>query len=159
LVQLGNIHLVPLLPETAVKLPEVQVTPWLVPHRNEFAETFAFLLQGPKKRLLYLPDLDRVELWERPLVEVARGLDYLLLDATFYSVAELAARGRDYAEIPHPLVVKTMQLLQPVVQTGHCRVIFTHLNHTNPLLEAGEEAKDLLTRGFLIAEEGMELKL
>lgn len=161
LVQLGNIHLEGLIPNQSVMLPGgACISPWLVPHRNELSETFAFHVAGPNRKMLFLPDLDRWEQWERSLPEVAQSVDYLLLDATFFSAAELIARGRSYAQIPHPLVRETMALLQPVVDTGKTQVIFIHLNHTNPLLQAGSpELSELLQRGFRVAYEGMEITL
>lgn len=161
LVQLGNIQLRPLLPEQAVQLaPGLVVTPWLVPHRNEFAETFAFQVAGPSRRLLFLPDLDRWQQWDRSLQQVARGLDYLFLDGTFFSADELLARGRSYDQVPHPLVRETMDQLQPVVDAGRTQVYFFHLNHTNPLLEPDSPARrELEGRGFRVAQEGLELPL
>lgn len=161
LVQLGNVTLLPLLPDQPTQLhPWLSVTPWLVPHRNEFTETFAFKVTGPNRSLLFLPDLDRWEHWERSLSEIAQSVDYLLLDATFFSTAELTVRGRSYSQVPHPLVLDTMDLLQPVVDAGKAQVIFLHLNHTNPLLRADSpETNELLRRGFRVAQEGMELTL
>ncbi len=161
LVDLGNISLQTLQPDHPVRLPSgLSITPWLVPHRNEFAETFAFQVSGPRHRLLFLPDLDRWEQWERSLLDVAKDFDYLFLDGTFFSTDELSARGRDYSQIPHPLIRDTMDRLQPVVDAGHTGIYFFHLNHTNPLLAAhGPEMHELLGRGFHVAREGMELSL
>ncbi len=161
LVDTENIVLQSLQPGRSVSLPAgVCVTPWLVPHRNEFAETFAFLICGPERRLLFLPDLDRWEQWERSLPDIARHVDYLFLDGTFFSADELAAQGRDYAQIPHPLVKDTMDLLQPVADAGHAGIYFFHLNHTNPLLDpASRETRQLRQRGFHVATEGMELQI
>jgi pyrroloquinoline quinone biosynthesis protein B len=161
LVQTENIMLQPLQPEQPVSLPAgLSITPWAVPHRNEFAETFAFLVSGPRRRLLFLPDLDCWEQWERSLPDIARQVDYLFLDGTFFAADELAARGRDYAQVPHPLVRDTMDLLQPVVDAGHTGVYFFHFNHTNPLLQRdSDEVHEVLRRGFHVAAEGMELHI
>jgi len=161
LVSLGNISLQTLQPDLAVQLPAgVSIAPWLVPHRNEFAETFAFQVSGPRRRLLFLPDLDRWEQWDRSLLDVARDFDYLFLDGTFFSADELTARGRDYSQVPHPLIRDTMDRLQPAVDAGHNGIYFFHLNHTNPLLTVhSPEMRTLLERGFHVASEGMELSL
>jgi hypothetical protein len=53
-----------------------------------------------------------------------------LLDATFYSPDELP--DRDVSKIRHPLVTDSMELLGPQVKAGKVRVLFTHLNHSNP---------------------------
>lgn len=161
LVSLSNISLQTLQPDRPIRLPAgLSITPWLVPHRNEFAETFAFQVAGPRRQLLFLPDLDRWEHWGRSLPDAAKTFDYLFLDGTFFSVDELTARGRDYLQTPHPLVLDTMDLLQPLVDAGNTEVYFFHLNHTNPLLDAnGPEMCELLKRGFHVATEGMELLL
>ena len=40
------------------------------------------------------------------------------------------------------------------------RVIFIHMNHTNPLLDADSEARANVARlGFRVAERGMRLEL
>lgn len=160
LVDLGNIGLHLLHDDQSVApSPCLHVTPWLVPHRNEYAETYGFLLEGPERKLLYIPDIDRWESWERSLPEVAEMVDYCLLDATFYSRDELEIRGRDYDAIPHPLVTVTMDLLQAAADRGKY-ISFIHLNHTNPLLREDSSAyREVLRRGFHIARQGEELLL
>ncbi len=161
LVDLRNIELMPMRTgESFVLDDELSVTPLLVPHRNEFAETFGFVIEGPSKKLLYIPDVDRWEQWERDLGEIASGVDYCILDATFYSPTELAQRGRDYREVPHPLITTTMDLLQGVVDAGKTKVYLTHLNHTNPAVMPDHEVRaQIRQRGFYVADEGMELEM
>jgi len=160
LVDLNNIRPVVMHDNQAIRLShELSVTPLLVPHRNEFSETYGFIIQGPHKRLLYVPDIDRWEAWDRGLLSVANSVDYCLLDATFFSVDELAARGRDYATIPHPLVKSTMDLLQSAADNGK-HISFIHINHTNPLLRADSAAsRELASRGFYVAKQGDEFYL
>ena len=53
-----------------------------------------------------------------------------------------------------------MDLLEPLVRKGRTRVLFTHLNHSNPALEPRSSARALvLKRGFGIAAEGQEFPL
>jgi pyrroloquinoline quinone biosynthesis protein B len=53
-----------------------------------------------------------------------------------------------------------MDLLEPLVKRGRLRVYFTHLNHSNPALDPGGEArKSIEARGFRVLEEGDELDL
>jgi pyrroloquinoline quinone biosynthesis protein B len=54
----------------------------------------------------------------------------------------------------------TMDLLGPLVKAGKLRVLFTHLNHSNPALDAGGAARKAIeAKGFRVAEEGEELGL
>ncbi|MGE5654695.1 MAG: MBL fold metallo-hydrolase [Bacillota bacterium] len=161
LVDLRNITLQTMHAEETFALDEgLSVTPLLVPHRNEFAETFGFIIAGPSRKLLYIPDIDRWEQWDRDLSEVASEMDFCLLDATFYSPDELAKRGRDYREVPHPLITTTMDLLQGVVDAGKTKVYLTHLNHTNPAVMPDHEVrKQIRQRKFYLADEGMEMEI
>jgi pyrroloquinoline quinone biosynthesis protein B len=136
LVKLDNIALREFQPGEAFALEEgITVKPIPVPHRDEYSDTMAFVIRGPKKALLYVPDTDTWKTWSRPLTEViaAEKVDIALLDATFYSADELP--DRDVSKIKHPLVTGTMDLLEPLVKAGKLRVFFTHMNHSNPAVE------------------------
>lgn len=129
-----------------------------VPHRDEFADTVGFVFRGPERSLLYLPDINAWRLWERDVAEVVAGVDVALLDGSFWSMDELP--GRSVEDVPHPLIGTTMDRLQPVVDRGDARVLFTHLNNSNPALdEGGEERREVERRGFEVAREGMRLGL
>jgi len=153
LVTVGNIRLAPLADGTPVVLSDgVEVTPVLVPHRDETSETVGLLIDGPRRRVLYVPDTDGWKEWDPPLTEALAGVDVAILDGTFYSGEELP--GRDVASIGHPLIVATMDLLQPAVDAGEVEIWFTHLNHSNPALEPGGEAnRTVESRGFGIVGE------
>jgi pyrroloquinoline quinone biosynthesis protein B len=88
---------------------------------------------------------------------VVDEVDIALLDGSFWSADEVP--GRRVEEIPHPLIPDTMARLEPLVARGK-RVVFTHLNNTNPALDEGSaEAARVEQRGFLIAREGMRFPL
>ena len=125
--------------------PGLRVTPIEVPHRAEWSETFAFRISGPSKTLLYMPDID--VLTAESLGALLDGVEYALIDGTFYSHDELP--GRDISEIPHPPVEETMALLEtfPV----EAAVSFTHLNHSNPLVLDASDASRELKRGYALA--------
>ena len=156
LVRLGNIALRELQPGQTFPLEEgITVKPIQVPHRDEYSDTLAFVIRGPSKTLLYVPDTDSWKAWPRPLTEVLEEekVDIALLDATFYSPDELP--DRDVTKIKHPLVTQTMDLLEPLVKAGKLRVYFTHLNHSNPALDAdGPARKAIEARGFRVLDEG-----
>lgn len=161
LVRLGNIALREVEPGKAFALEEgVTVEPLPVPHRDEYSDTMAFLIRGPRTTVLYVPDTDSWRAWPRPLPQVLaeEEVDVALLDATFYSPDELP--DRDVTKIKHPLVTESMDLLQPLVESGKLRVYFTHLNHTNPALEPDSAArKTIEARGFRVLADGEEIGL
>ncbi|MFJ7936260.1 MBL fold metallo-hydrolase [Sporosarcina sp. NPDC096371] len=134
------------------------VTPVDVPHRNEFSETFGFWIQGEKKKVLYIPDIDRWEQWDTDIYDACKEADICLLDGTFHSAEDLEKIGRDYREIPHPLMTETMDRLQDLVE--QTEIYFIHLNHSNPVIDTDKTIrKEMELKGFHIAEEGMEFVL
>ena len=161
LVRLGNIAITEIRPGVPVTLGEgVSVTGFPVPHRDEYSDTQAFVLRGPRASVLYVPDTDAWSTWSRPLPEVlkAEKIDTALLDGTFYSPEEVP--GRDVTKIGHPLMTETMDLLKPLVRDGKLRVLFTHLNHSNPALDPASAArKSIEARGFRVLDDGERLDL
>lgn len=129
---------------------------WPVPHRQEFSDTMAVLVRGPHRSLLYLPDIDRWEAWDRNLLEVVRSVDVALLDGTFFDDGELPNRPR--AEIPHPTVRDTAELLAAVAGDRAHRVYFTHLNHSNRLWDP-RFRDDWERGGFGVSRVGQEIAL
>ena len=158
LVDLGNIKLLTLAPGVAAQLaPGLSVTPLRVPHREEESDVVGFLVTGPRRKLLYIPDIDAWDKWDQDIAALVSAVDVALLDATFYAPTELP--GRSLAEIPHPLVPATMDRLAEAARRG-ARVLFVHLNHTNPALDPGSaERREILRRGFDVAADRMELPL
>jgi pyrroloquinoline quinone biosynthesis protein B len=159
LVELGNIELRPLEKGRAVELTAgVAATPFLVPHRDEYSETIGLWIEGPRRRVLYIPDIDKWERWDLPLEESLAEADVALLDGTFFDEGELP--GRDMSEIPHPFIVETMERLSSLPRSEREKVRFTHLNHTNPALASGSAARETLeSAGFRVARQGERIPL
>lgn len=153
LVRLENVQLIEIEPGTPIALEDgVEITPLLVPHRDEYTDTVGLLVEGPHRSLLYVPDTDGWAAWDPSLPERLAGVDLAILDGTFYSPDELP--GRDVTSIGHPTIVSTMDLLESSVGTSGLRVWFTHLNHSNPALDpASEAAADVQGRGFGVLQE------
>ena len=158
LVTLRNVELRPLAAGQPVALnSRLSVTPFLVPHRDEFTETAGFEIRGARKKAVFIPDIDKWSQWGASLPEVIKHADYVLLDATFYRNGEIP---RDMAEVPHPFVTETMLLLQALPAAERGKVYFIHFNHTNPLLDPGSaERQQVLRQGYHVAEEGLVLEL
>lgn len=161
LVRLENIALREFQPGQPFDLEAgISVKAIQVPHRDEYSDTMAFLIRGPQKTLLYVPDTDSWKAWPKPLTDVLRDekVDIALLDGTFYSPDELP--DRDVTKIKHPLITATMDLLEPLVKEGKVRVWFTHLNHSNPAFEKdGAARRAIEARGFRVVEEGEAIGL
>ena len=159
LVRLENIEIVTLADAAGVRLGDnLTVTPFLVPHRDEYSETVGFRIDGPNKSAVFIPDIDKWELWDTDIREVVKAVDYALLDATFFRDGELG--GRDMSKIKHPFVSESMDLLESLSDDERARVIFIHMNHTNPLLfEGSPEQAEVERRGFRFARESLRLDL
>jgi pyrroloquinoline quinone biosynthesis protein B len=151
LVERGNIELKDLVNEEPLEIStELNVTPLLVPHRDEFSETVGYRIEGPNKSALFIPDIDKWKKWERDIVKEIKEVDYAFLDATFFSGEEI--NNRDISEIPHPFVIESLEKFDDLEEAEKNKIIFIHFNHTNPLLVAGSEASRLVEqKGFRIA--------
>ncbi len=159
LVTLNNIHINPLSEGKWENIsPSLKVKPMLVPHRDEFSETVGFIIEGPHKKLLFIPDIDKWEKWKTAIVSLIKEVDHALIDGTFFSAAEVG--NRNIAEIPHPLVQESMQLFDSLPAKEKEKIMFIHFNHTNPLLnEQSEEARLLKSKGFRIAKMNLRIDL
>ena len=155
LVAFGNIALHAVKPGTPVDLtPALHVTPIMVPHRAEFSDTAAYLIEGPERAFFYCPDIDGWAQWDEDIATVVASVGMALLDGTFYSTAELP--GRNLAEIPHPLVTESCARLAGQAE----RVVFVHMNHSNPLLDpASAERRSVEDAGFTVGATGMRWAL
>jgi pyrroloquinoline quinone biosynthesis protein B len=154
LVALGQIEIREIEPGREVVLtPSLAVTPVRVPHRDELSDTVGYVVRGPGQSLLYVPDIDKWEKWDRRVEDEVAQVGIALLDGTFLSADELP--GRSLAEVPHPTVGETTARLAALSS----RVSFIHLNHTNPLLREGRARHDLARRGFALAADGRVFSL
>ena len=159
LVKFDNIELRRLAHAAPVRLGDrLVVTPFRVPHRDEYSETVGYRIDGPEKSAVFIPDIDKWALWDTDIREVVRSVDYALLDATFFRDGELP--GRDMSKVRHPFVSESMALFESFSDEDKARVIFIHMNHTNPLLRDGSpEQAEVERRGFRFARAGLRLDL
>ena len=159
LVQLNNIKLQPLQADSTIQLnASFKVTPVKVPHRDEYSETVGFVIETDKKKVLFIPDIDKWEKWGRDIVAEIGKVDIALLDGTFYKNGELP--GRDMSEVPHPFVEESMQKFSSLTSAEKSKIVFIHFNHTNPLLKKQSAEKERVKRdGFGVAEERRLIEL
>ena len=157
LVELQNIDIKSLQNENSVKLNKnLSITPFLVPHRDEFSETVGYKIEGPNKSLIFIPDIDKWEKWTESIQEIVKENDFSLLDGTFYDINELP--GRDMSKIPHPFIVESMEVLEDI--SSKSEVYFIHLNHTNPALNRYSNATRLIkSNGFNVAQRNQKFHL
>ncbi len=124
-----------------------QITPIQVPHRDEYSDTFGFLVNLQKKRLLYLPCLDY---FTDDVTQLIKTVDLAIIDGTFYDDSELP--GRDMSQIPHPRISDSVIKFKDAAD----RIVFTHFNHSNPLIDPENPKRKILEKnGFRFAEDGL----
>jgi pyrroloquinoline quinone biosynthesis protein B len=158
LVDINNIKIKEINFGSSTKeLTNIYITPFQVPHRDEYSETAGYIIKGKNKKALFIPDIDKWEKWDRDISEIVKEFDFLLIDATFYDSKEI---NRDISEIPHPLVTETIDLLSGLSIENRNKVYFIHMNHTNMMLDPDSELSRLvLSKGFNIARLGQKLYL
>ncbi|MGB2763150.1 MAG: MBL fold metallo-hydrolase [Candidatus Aminicenantaceae bacterium] len=159
LVRLENISLFTLsFKKTLFLTPRISISSFLVPHRDEYSDTLGFIIAGKKKKLLYIPDIQSWEAWNRSIEEETKKVNYAILDGTFFCSEELP--GRNFTKIGHPFITTSLETLKDVAKKGKTKIYFTHLNHTNLALDPeGKALKEIKTKGFNLASDGMEFFL
>lgn len=152
------LHLHPIRRRQTIPLtPNLRVTAVPVPHRDETCSgTYAYRIDGPANSLLYLPDIDSWEAWPAAEERLA-SVDFALVDASFYRVAELDGRPpEDNTPVIHPFVPHT------VARFAHLpsQLVLIHINHTNPILDTtSRERQTVLAAGVQIAFVGQTFTL
>ena len=158
LVTTQNIVFLDLQKDSIIPLSNaLKVTPFLVPHRDEFSETVGYKIEGNTNSALFIPDINKWSLWEKNIVEEVKKVDYAFIDATFFKEGEI---NRPMSEVPHPFIEETVALFENESLATKNKVIFIHFNHTNPALQYNsKERNDLELLGFRFATEGQRFKL
>ena len=139
-----HIDLRDLAPGEPLVLGGIRITPFTVPHRDEFSDTVGYRIEGPNRTAVFIPDIDAWDKWEGDLRAEAERADVMLLDGTFESLDELP--HRDLSKVRHPLMTETRERLKGT----RARLLFIHLNHSNPALMRREPD---------VAHEGLEIGL
>ena len=140
----------------------ISITAIQVPHRDEWTDTHAFIIKGPSKSILFLPDHDS---WEETLRMVGEDtvLDWfqtleanvILIDGTFWSPNEI----NHQEQVPHPPILDSLERIGKKTNES-LDIQFIHLNHTNPLLISNSEENKVLQKyGWSIGNEGRQISL
>jgi pyrroloquinoline quinone biosynthesis protein B len=138
LITRKNVSLKELKHELPVRLSaNITVTPFLVPHRDEYSETVGYRIDGPDKSALFIPDIDKWDKWAGDIIEEIKQVD------------------RDISQIPHPFILESLAKFQDLSAIDKSKIIFIHFNHTNPVIDLNsEESKTVRDQGFRIARVG-----
>jgi len=162
LIRYENIVLKPLSADSTVRLnSRIEITPFLVPHRQEYSEVVGYKIEGPNKSVLFIPDIDSWEEWEQwgtSIEKMIPKMDYAFLDATFFADGEIP--GRDMSNFPHPFITHSMNRFKYLSPENKSKVYFIHLNHTNPALDPESREREIIfEKGFNIAREMQKVEL
>ena len=158
LVTTNNIELKPLKEDSTITLNKnYKITPFLVPHRDEYSETVGYKIKGPNKTALFIPDINKWHLWKKDIVDEVKKVDYAFVDATFFKEGEIP---RPMSEVPHPFIQETVDLFKDENKTIKSKVIFIHFNHSNPAILETHKLKDSIQNlGFRFARQGDRFEL
>ena len=158
LVELKNVVFKDLKNDSTIILNNnLKVTPFLVPHRDEYSETVGYKIEGTKKTALFIPDINKWEKWKKNIIDEVKKVDIAFLDATFFKNGEI---NRPMSEIPHPFIEETVNLFKNETLETKNKVVFIHFNHTNPALQKSSKEKiEVEKLGFQFAYEGMQFGL
>ena len=160
LVRYENIDLEDIRADTPVDAGALRVTALEVPHRQEYTEVVGYLIEGPDRAALFLPDIDSWEEWDawedgtaRRIEDIIERVDVAYLDATFFANGEIP--GRDMSGFPHPFLTHSMERFADLPATEKAKVRFIHFNHTNPVrFPDAPEREQVAAAGFGLADEG-----
>jgi pyrroloquinoline quinone biosynthesis protein B len=159
LVRLNNIRVERIKGDSTLPLnSRLSLTAIPVPHRDEYSDTFGFIVRGPSRSILWLPDIDKWEKWDRRIEDVIAGVDVAYVDGTFHDGDELP--GRAMSEVPHPFISESLARFASLDVKQRSKIVFMHLNHTNPAATLGSKAQLAIEKaGMRVAREGERLPL
>ncbi len=159
LIEKHNIEINPLSENSAVRLsPQLSIIPFRVPHRDEFSETVGFIIAGPHKKALFIPDIDKWQKWDSSIVKAIAKVDYAFIDGSFFNGQEVGYR--DISQVPHPFIIESMSLFKELPTSEKNKIHFIHFNHTNPVLNrSSKEARQVLQNGYKLSRIYQRFKL
>jgi pyrroloquinoline quinone biosynthesis protein B len=139
-----------------------KVPTWLAERASNHPEATAALRVTDLRtgrRLVYAPGVARLDPGTRAELEAA---DVAFFDGTFFAADELSATrpgAPDAHAMGHVPIAESLPLLAEIARSGR-RVLYTHLNNTNPVVDANSpEAEQVRRAGLEIAADGLELSL
>jgi pyrroloquinoline quinone biosynthesis protein B len=157
LSRLDNVVIRDLESDVTVEVnPNLRIRPIPIPHRSEYTETVGFVISGPKRTALYLPDIDKWHRW-RSVIDVLNEVDLAFVDGTFFGEGEL---DRPMSEVPHPSIEESIAFFGALDSGARDKIHFIHMNHTNPLLGPYGAAHQVVeAAGMHLAKQGQRYPL
>jgi pyrroloquinoline quinone biosynthesis protein B len=159
LVNIKNIDIHNMAKDSTIQLNErISVTSFIVPHRDEYSETVGFRISTKNMNVIFIPDIDKWEKWDKDIVKTVQQNDLVFIDGTFFKEGELS--GVKMSEVPHPFIEETMNLLSNLPDKDKQKVHFIHMNHTNPALIRDSVAiHEIEGKHFQVAKELEQFEL
>jgi pyrroloquinoline quinone biosynthesis protein B len=121
------------------------------------SSTFGYELEADGGRFIYTPDLG---LLTDGLLKRVEGADLFMLDGTFWwndELSRISGLRKTSYDLGHVPMEESLEKLGDIDVD---RAVYTHFNHTNPLLDPGQSAAARLNElGFEIAYDGMTINL
>ncbi len=150
--------------KTVEPLPGLKVSGFQIEHTDRLddgshfpSSTYGYEIEADGTKFVYTPDIGRLS--DEVLMRV-EGADLFVLDATFWwddELARISGLAKTSYDLGHVPVEESVEILQ---RRGIGRVVYTHLNHTNPLLDPGHPASSILEgKGFEAAFDGMRIEI
>lgn len=121
------------------------------------SSTFGYELEAEGRRFVYTPDLGQLT---ESLLGRVEGADLFMLDATFWwddELARISGLRKTSYDLGHVPMEESVKILEGM-DIG--KVVYTHLNHTNPLLDPTQPMAPIVREAsFEIAYDGMLIEL
>lgn len=127
----------------------------------EGEQTIGVELRARGKRAYYIPGCATLPDW---LCDRIRRADLVLFDGTVFTDTEMIRTGtgiKTGTRMGHmPITgVNPAGSLEQLRHLDIGRIIYTHINNTNPIWRDGPERQVVLTAGFEIGHDGLEIDL
>jgi len=153
-----------LRPGARLDLGDLSATGFEVSHTDRLEDgslfpsiTYGYEIEAEDGRFIYTPDLG---LLTEGLLDQVHGADLFMLDGTFWwddELARVSGLGKTSYDLGHVPIEESLRILKDL-EIG--RVVYTHINHTNPLLDPGQPmAERIKEAGFEVAYDGMVIEL
>ncbi len=135
------------------RLGEICVKGFEIPHTKEMGDgskyptsTYAYEITHGEGRVIYAPDLGKLDHW---LLDRVEGADVFIVDATFWwdnELERISGIPVTSYQLGHVPQEESLEILKDA-DIG--RVIYTHFNHTNPSISTHSKQRDLVEEAGL----------
>jgi pyrroloquinoline quinone biosynthesis protein B len=125
----------------------------------EGEQTIGIEFQFGGRRAYYIPGCATIPAW---LVDRIRGADLLFFDGTVFTDDEMITAGtgiKTGARMGHMAISGPDGSLAILASLDIGRVVYIHINNTNPIWRAGPERNAVEAAGFAVGHDGMEIDL